>query len=74
MNEEKLEWLGLKMKYFVLKPKGEDKYAQASRAAMIEYARIIDDTNPALGQELRHWAGREELNVIREGLNLERQE
>jgi hypothetical protein len=31
------------MKYFVLKPRGDNIYAQASRRAMLEYARIIEE-------------------------------
>lgn len=47
---------GLKMKYFVLKPKGNDIYAEASRTAMRTYARVIEDENPELSRDLREWA------------------
>ena len=50
---------GLKMKYFVLKPKSKyqgDMYAYASRCAMREYADRIYKTNPKLSDELRAWA------------------
>lgn len=47
---------GLKMKYFVLKPNGNDVYAEASRAAMNQYARLIEHKNPKLAKELRDWA------------------
>lgn len=51
---------GLEMKYFVLKPGGDNKYAQASREAMIAYAKAIDSTNPKLSEELEDWVYREE--------------
>lgn len=44
------------MKYFVLKPKGRDPYAQASREAMCAYATAIEDENPELAKELWAWA------------------
>ena len=50
---------GLKMKYFILKPKGNDAYAEASRAAMNQYARLIESENPQLAEELREWTARE---------------
>ncbi len=50
---------GLLMKYFVLKPKGFDLYAYASREAMRAYASIIFNENPELAKELREWASRE---------------
>ena len=46
---------GLKMKYFVLKPAGDDVYAQASRVAMSTYATYIDEFNPQLADEMRKW-------------------
>ena len=46
---------GLKLKYFVLKPEGDNMYARASREAMREYAFIIDPTNQALADDLRAW-------------------
>jgi len=49
---------GLQMKYFVLKPTGEDLYAGASRLAMLEYARVIEPENPELAKELREWVDR----------------
>ena len=51
---------GLLMKYFVLKPGGEDAYAVASRAAMREYAAMIEHTNQQLAHELLRWANREQ--------------
>ena len=50
---------GLEMKYFVLKPKGDDTYANASRHAMIEYARLIGPSNRKLEKDLVVWANRE---------------
>jgi len=44
------------MKYFVLKPKGDDIYAKASRQAMRSYAQQINKENPELADELREWA------------------
>lgn len=49
---------GLQMKYFVLKPTGNNSYATASRRAMLEYAKVIRDTNSELADELRSWAHR----------------
>lgn len=50
---------GLQMKYFVLKPRGDDAYAKASRAAMTAYAKAIEDENPILAQELKIWVTKE---------------
>lgn len=50
---------GLQMKYFVLKPRGTDAYASASRAAMHQYAKFIEHENPKLAKELREWAADE---------------
>lgn len=47
---------GLKMKYFVLKPKGNDRYAKAARKAMRAYALHIQNENKELADELRDWA------------------
>ncbi len=54
---------GLIMKYFVLKPKGDDEYAKASRLAMLKYASVIADTNLALAQELTAWSGFEDAEA-----------
>jgi len=50
---------GLKMKYFVLKPKGNDVYAEASRKALRAYASMIEHINPVFCNELRDWADNE---------------
>lgn len=46
---------GLVMKYFVLKPKGDDEYAKASRKAMMMYAASIRKENLKLSTELIEW-------------------
>lgn len=48
--------MSLQMKYFVLKPKGGDPFAAASRAAMLRYADMIESHEPTLAKELRDWA------------------
>lgn len=53
------ETRGLEMKYFVLKPGGDDQYAIASRAAMKVYADTISSENPELAEDLLQWAERE---------------
>jgi hypothetical protein len=60
---------GLLLKYFVLKPAGKDRYAQASRRAMRAYAGLIAEENPALAQELREWADREWEAAMRDGMH-----
>jgi hypothetical protein len=57
---------GLEMKYFVLKPKGDDLYARASRAAMRQYAKLIQEDNATLANELREWADKEQIMTIAE--------
>lgn len=54
---------GLKMKYFVLKPKGNNPYAKASRAAMFAYSKSIEDENYKLAIDLEQWAGEEEVKA-----------
>ena len=50
---------GLEMKYFVLKPRVDDAYARASRAAINSYATLIEETNKELADGLKEWAARE---------------
>lgn len=52
---------GLVMKYFVLKPAGDDVYARASRMAMLKYADALERQreNPELTGQLREWVARE---------------
>ncbi len=52
------------MKYFVLKPRGDDPYARASRAAMRRYAKLIDSENPQLAKDLRDWAESEQCSAM----------
>lgn len=57
---------GLIMKYFVLKPKGNDPYAEASRCAMYAYALSIKDENPELMDDLIEWWDRERKAALKE--------
>ena len=50
---------GLQMKYFVLKPHGNDIYAEASRIAMQAYARRIEEIDGTFACQLIEWANRE---------------
>lgn len=50
---------GLEMKYFVLKPKGDNPYARASRSALLAYASEINNTNPEMARELVDWVDNE---------------
>lgn len=50
---------GLQHKFFVLEPAGTSLTAQASRMAMVAYARVIEANDPRLAKELRDWATRE---------------
>ena len=56
---------GLTMKYFVLKPRGSDAYARASRDAMRAYAAAVQGENPALCDGLMLWARNEEEAAYR---------
>lgn len=49
----------LKMKYFVLKPHGDDIYAKASRIAMRNYSNTIVEYDPELADSLWEWANSE---------------
>lgn len=49
----------LEYKYFVLKPRGGDEYAKASRAAMLAYANAISDHDPELADQLGDWVNKE---------------
>lgn len=53
--------MGLTMKYFVLKPKGNNLYAMASRDALRAYARRLhlSEEDETLAFELERWAARE---------------
>lgn len=56
---------GLKVSYFILKPKGDSPYAVASRNAMREYAASIEDENPELAADLKAWVSRETDAALR---------
>ena len=51
---------GLLMKYFILKPKGSNVYAKASRLAMLKYAEVINNVNPTFANDLRKWVSQEQ--------------
>jgi hypothetical protein len=58
---------GLQMKYFVLKPGGDDEFAKASRIAMKAFAQAISSSSLTLATDLMNWAQTEtELYVRRE--------
>jgi hypothetical protein len=60
---------GLRMKYFVLKPENENKpddvFAEASREAMLVYAKVISETNPDFAKGVRKWVAAIENRVGR---------
>lgn len=58
--------IGLTMKYFVLKPRGDDIYAVASRKAIQTYAKVIENTNPKFAKDLYNWIGQEHINAKEE--------
>ena len=57
--------LELFMKYFVLKPGGDNEYAHSSREAMRMYAYSIRPHNEDLSNELIAWADGEEEKANR---------
>lgn len=57
----------LKRKYFVLKPEGTGKHANAARHALRAYALCIEWDDRPLAEELRKWANEEERNSKTEG-------
>jgi hypothetical protein len=60
VNKKKGDMMsGLIMKYFVLKPRGSDPYAKASRGAMRSYAAAIHATDPEMADALYAWADSE---------------
>ncbi len=46
---------GLEDKYFILTPTKDSPYGHASRIAIQEYARFIQDHNTALYNDLLNW-------------------
>jgi hypothetical protein len=61
----------LELKYFVLKPSGDDVYAQASRMALYTYAAAIEGENPVLAEQLVQWQRREAQAAIKRRLDTE---
>jgi hypothetical protein len=57
---------GLIMKYFVLKPRGNDIYALASRKAMKIYANTIRKENVIFAHDIDVWVKQEEYGVKKE--------
>jgi len=57
------------MKYFVVKPKGDNPYAKASRVAIKAYAKSIEDENPQLCHDLCMWEIEEQGNVNRQKID-----
>ncbi len=49
----------LQLKYFVLKPKGNNIYAEASRIAIQAYAYHVWDEDPELREGLLEWVRNE---------------
>lgn len=60
---------GLIMKYFVLKPAGDDVYAKASRVAMRKYADMIANDNPDMAHDIRNWTDQENAESYARSLN-----
>ena len=59
--------MALEMKYFVLKPRSKgygDRFAKASRAAMVKFADEINDIDPDLAWALKLWVEREEWGEL----------
>lgn len=63
--------MSLQMKYFVLKPAGDDIYAEASREAMCKYADVVCDEDPELADDLFDWANDERENAKKEEVEVE---
>jgi hypothetical protein len=59
---------GLVMKYFVLKPAGDDVYAKASRMAMRKYAEAVAQANPELTHQIRDWVDQEHAEAYARSL------
>jgi len=61
--DEKNLWLK-KTRCFVLSPEKDDVYGEASRAALVAYANVIEKTNTALHIDLLHWAIQSETDIM----------
>jgi len=57
---------GLLLKYFVVKPKGNNIYAKASREAILRYADIIKIINPIFANDLIKWVENEQDLAVEE--------
>jgi len=57
---------GLQLKYFVLKPRGNNIYAKASREAMLRYAEVIHNINPTFANDIKKWVKHEQDLVVDE--------
>ena len=58
--------MGIEMKYFVLKPKGNNDWAAAARKAMRAYAKHIESIDPDLAESLFLWARNESNAALEE--------
>lgn len=58
--------MALEMKYFVLKPKGNNPWAAASRKAMRAFADHIEDVDLETATSLRVWADTESKIALAE--------
>ena len=57
---------GLQIKYFVLKPSGDNPYSEASRKAIRAYAQAIQKENPQLCEDLRKWVDDIHFKICKE--------
>jgi hypothetical protein len=57
----------LHMKYFVLKPRGGDEYAEASRQAMYAYADYIEVSDPEFARSIKTWVDEEVTRYVLSG-------
>ena len=53
---KEMDNIGFKVKYFVLKPKGQDQFAIASRAAMRTFAQSMHGHDNELANYVKAWA------------------
>lgn len=58
--------MSIHLKYFVLKPRGTGDYAKASRTAMRVFAAEIEQSDPALANDIKAWVYEEERKIITE--------
>ena len=65
--ENPKDMFGLRLKYFVLKPEGDDAYAHASREAIKAYANAIESENELLASDLMKWRMQLLIELHRDG-------